>query len=154
MCSRVLRFATVKLYCPYKLEAPENDAREWVCLPVKGDDPSKCSNECCDNDQAGDGLKELIHSGSVASRVTIVIGARRAITRIILLSVKDEEGRRLADDLDGFSGGYTVEREHDVNLNAKRSEVEESNNYLARLNARDSDVRKVLTSWLLEGDLE
>tara|TARA_R110000772_G_scaffold49016_1_gene112059 strand:- start:327 stop:560 length:234 start_codon:yes stop_codon:yes gene_type:complete len=73
---------------------------------------------------------------------------------IVLLSVKDEEGRRLADDLDGFSRGYTVAREHVVNLNAKRSEVEESNNYLARLNARDSDVRKVLASWLLEGDLE
>ena len=40
---------------------------------------------------------------------------------IVLLSVKDEEGRRLADDLDGFSSVDRSILNHIVNLNAEGS---------------------------------
>tara|TARA_R110000796_G_scaffold72032_1_gene163280 strand:+ start:315 stop:584 length:270 start_codon:yes stop_codon:yes gene_type:complete len=82
----------------------------------------------------------------------IVTGAR-SITRIILLSVKDEEGRRLADDLDGFGRGYTVTLEHVINLNAEGSERKEVKVVLGLL-VRDGDAGAGVVDGSLKGDLE
>ena len=72
----------------------------------------------------------------------------------MLLSVEDEKGRRLADDLDGF---LCVDRSilnHIVNLNAEGSYSEEVEIPIG-FNVRDGDAGMVLTKcWLLEGYVE
>tara|TARA_R110000772_G_scaffold11018_5_gene34764 strand:- start:308 stop:544 length:237 start_codon:yes stop_codon:yes gene_type:complete len=72
---------------------------------------------------------------------------------IVLLSVKDEEGRRLADDLDCFSSVYTAPLEQLVNLNAEGSERKEVKVVLG-LNVRDGDAGAGVVDGSLKGDLE
>jgi len=72
---------------------------------------------------------------------------------IVLLSVKDEEGRRLADDLDGFSRGDTVTLEHVINLNAEGSERKEVEVVLGLL-VRYGDAGTCVVDGSLKGDFE